>query len=155
MEIEALHQDSKQTYGSRKITASLRRQGNLLHRFTDYLFICVDAFSKAYAPRRSPCTSSLGLVCSIEHLLAQQLSICVCKAGHKQALLDCFRSRTTYDESLVWNSVRNAYDKNWWSSPTPLPSQYIGGSSLYLHIQIANTTSTDSVTINLRDGNTW
>ncbi|MBT9136993.1 MAG: hypothetical protein DDT34_02079 [Firmicutes bacterium] len=26
---------------------------------------------------------------------------------------------------------------------------------MYLHIQIANTTSTDSVTINLRDGNTF
>lgn len=57
--------------------------------------------------------------------------------------------------TLVWNSSQNKYDRTWWSSDTPLPSQYTGGSALYLQVQITNTSSTDSVTITLKDGNTF
>jgi len=60
-----------------------------------------------------------------------------------------------FSNTLVWNADANKYNQTWWNSSTPLPSQYVGGSSLYLHVQITNTAATDSVTITLRDGNTF
>lgn len=60
-----------------------------------------------------------------------------------------------FSNTLVWNATTNKYDETWWNSSTPLPSQCVGGSSLYLHVQITNTATIDSVTITLRDGNTF
>ncbi|MBS4055145.1 MAG: hypothetical protein KGZ64_10330 [Thermaerobacter sp.] len=60
-----------------------------------------------------------------------------------------------FSYTLVWNTSTNRYDATWWQSSTPLPSQYVGGSSVYLHVQITNTSNTDSVSITLRDGITF
>lgn len=53
--------------------------------------------------------------------------------------------------AIKWNSSTNSYDTIPWQE-IALPSSYNSGGSLYLHLQITNTSGTDVVTITVKDG---
>lgn len=53
--------------------------------------------------------------------------------------------------AIKWNSSTGSYDTIPWQEIT-LPSSYNSGGSLYLHLQITNTSGTDVVTITVKDG---
>jgi len=64
------------------------------------------------------------------------------------------QSWALFTNALKWNSSTGSYDSMPWQQ-IPLPSSYTGGSSLYLHILVTNTSGADTVTITVKDGSNF